>query len=336
MPITTPVMPDMPTAEELSGSTNLADYMAEQFDAQGYAELPPGVITISDTIPWHRTMAGRLIGAGRSTIPTYHTTSWRNPAEASDWSTTIKQLDPTKPIFDFDAAQSSYIGHLLLESGGDMITYRTTVTGWPSNGLLLENVCFHKDTSGYENQPTAFVAGQDINTSNAADVEFRGCYFRYVNGLRVKHQQGVNYHFSGRTWVEGSDKFIFLEQGGCVVADFLSGHSVKTWFTSVGGGGNVRTNKLGFVYSDRAANYPPAVIVDLSQQGGVSSAVIVDAVKMTYHTGDATNWPNRHAYLLPSNHAATLAKIIVNNIDAHTYTPGTSSTPTIASNPFDI
>jgi hypothetical protein len=335
MPISTHVAPDTPTAEELSGSTNLADYIAEQLAARGEAVLPPGTIDIPGKLAFHTVMGGRIRGGGYATQPTYATSNgFNNPAVTDRYATIIRTSNPSEPVFDLDACQGLTISDLSIETDGVGILYRNTQQGWPTNFCLFDRLAFHRRTSGGDSA-LAIQAGEPSIDYNAADLEIRSCFFSRVDGLRVKHHQGVNYHFTGTNTFGYSKNAIYLERGGNVVADVLTGYGVETWVRMVGTTGNNRNNLFNFIKSDRTSGMRPPVICDMSQATGGPRAIF-NSVGITYHGAiDGTNWPDHKGMLLPANHIAQNIKLVTNNFDTWQFPSGTSLTPQIGTNPFD-
>lgn len=326
--------PRVPSASELSNTSALQAYIDESLAATGECRLPSGVITIDGTISLGRLQGGYLYGGGASRIPTYDTgNGYNQPAQADRFSTTIKSTSDSVPVFEFDGTRGFDMARLSIETDYIGIHYRTSVNGYPSNHLLMDRVGFLSATSTSEN-PLAFQAGSSSGESNAADVEFRGCYFWRSSGLRVKHIQGVNFVFSGLNWFGYSKNAIYLEQGGVVTAQHLAGFGVKTWFRSVGGGSNTQPSLINYIYSDRLSTDRPAVFVDISAADLGSHKVGVLAGKVTRHSGDSTNFANHPYYLLPDSPAASQA-ITVPDTNLAFYTDGSITTPTVAANPHD-
>lgn len=329
--------PRVPSASELSGSTNLADYIEDSLAAYGYCQLPPGEIEYSSTLVFDKLQGGGVFGAGMNPVASHEEISpgvpngYNNPA-STDRYATILRYSGTGQAIDWKNTLAFTIADLGIESDVTAIRY-WNVSGFASNFGRISRVAFHPYTDATSGT-LAIQAGVDVTDTNGADLEVHSCVFDGVDGLRVKHAQGVNYVLTGTNWFFGSEKAIYFERGGCLCADFLSGMGVETWLTVDAGGPNVKTHKIGYIYSDRTAASPPPVVVDLT--GATDRVgVIVEAVKITEQTGDLSNYPGRYAYLLPANHASAGVSVAVNNVSQHNYPPGTSATPTVADNPFD-
>jgi hypothetical protein len=347
MPIATPVMPDMPTAEELSGSTNLADYIHEQLAERGRVVLPTGVITINGAIPLEKIAGGVIQGGGTHQKSLFDPTGFNDPTQADRFATVIRTTNASEPIFDLDGCSGLRLQDFGLEGDSDMlIHYHNSTLGYPSGYCLFDNLSFHPYTDTTSGK-WGIQAGltHNVENYNAADLEIHGCTFHRIGMLKVKHNQGVNFYFSGKTSCTYTPYGVLLEQGGCVGIDFLFGYGMETVLKVIGGGGNVRSNFIRFANLDRQPSLAPPVVVDFNSCTG-SASCVVDLVKVTYHGTDLTSWPDRKAYLLPSNHLTNKTVIQVNNLGvdsegtvvnqgAHTYWDYEVYVPTVASNPFE-
>lgn len=338
----------IPSADELSTGTNFADYIGDELAASGIVQLPPGPdpIVVTGKTNLYRMMGGIIQGCGAHQKSLFDETGFNDLDTASRFATVIRTTNSSQPIFDMDGCSNVTLQNFGLEGDSDyLIHYHNSNASYPSNYCKFINLSFHpyaNTTSGKWAIQAGLTAAEE--NFNAADLEIHGCSFFRIGMLKVKHLQGVNYHFSGQTTNTYTPVGFLFEQGGRLVVDNLFTYGAETILKVIAGGGNVRTYHISNLNCDRVPSvHAPPVIVDFNSCTGTAAAII-DVVKVTYGLNDDTLYPGRYAYLLPSHHASSNTIIQVNNLGTgihegeqgtHTYPAGTSFVPTVAANPFD-
>lgn len=281
---------NLPTASDLSGGTNLQDYIWDELrkpDRVGPIYLPKGNITFSNTLHLKRigTESGglrgvRIEGAGSGSDLTANSTSWGHP-DVNHGTTLIFDGSADDPMIRMSGAFVS-LSHMSLQH------YNASSLNRGGVGISLENrgdygaTFMTFDTMEFLFFDEAFVCGKTgAGAVPGADLNFRNVSFRKSNvGFRCYEQQGVSYSFSNMCYWTEVDTAIDLVQGGNVFVHGCASNGVNTFLKSTGGSDGMPCVINGMRF-DRTGGSPIPVIIDATPSTGGGFRAVVDGWQIT-------------------------------------------------------
>jgi hypothetical protein len=304
------ILPQPPTAAELSKPNALADYIDATLRKGERVQLPGGVIK---TQPIKLNSHGGVIqGVGMPCHPHDSATGWRSDNVAQGVTYLVPDGDSIEPLITLDKCEGVRLQDLGIQTKGVGV-HLTAQRGWGNFHTLLDRVAFHSCEIGFN-------AGQTATDPNGADVEFRTCLWkRNATCVRVNHSQGVNFDFYGQSRAEYCGTFLHHAHGGICRVDGLTAFGLKTVLKVDSGGGNLCPLWVGRLYLDREPNHPPTCIVDASDATG-AVRVLVDGYHVSGKASDYTmaqdgsrvwKWADHQYVVRPLNKTVDRDSVIV-------------------------
>lgn len=308
----------VPTAEELSGGTNLQDYIDEQLAKDHMAGpilLPRGTITIDQTLLLdsespsnNRGIHGVTIqGTGARYRTGTGSGTWPDPRTNKGTMIRLSSGNESLPVIrcvgQYIRLQDFSVQHqagTVSNKVGTGISFINDY-GFGSTYNTLDGIVFN-------NLDVGCVCGDaGSSTTPGADISFRSCQFLECNiGFQTKEIQSVAFSFTDMCYWVSCTTCIDLEAGGNVYVFGCATNGIDTFMKIVGGSATMPCLIHG-VRFDRTGGAGIPTVVDGTAGTFGSVRVAVEALQFTALGSDP--WTTSPIFKLKDNYSASGSKI---------------------------